>query len=83
MTDTEAPASGVGLFTLSLAWTEGTGEMNLQVAAGGDWGNPPALAQSRLWNALKTAADKAQEAVIELAVQERMAKAASEAAVRG
>jgi hypothetical protein len=78
MPDTEAPASGVGIFTLTLQWDSATN--HLQVATGGDWGPQ---GQSRLFGALKAAADKAQEAMIEAAVQERMAKAASEAAVRG
>jgi hypothetical protein len=75
MAETAAPANGVGLFTLSLTWDEGTGKMEMQMAPGGNWGSPPALAQGRLWNALKAAADKAQEAIIELTVQERLAKA--------
>jgi hypothetical protein len=78
MPDTQAPASGVGIFTLTLQWDEASGK--LQVATGGDWGPQ---GQARLFGALKAAADKAQEAMIEAAVQERMAKAASEAAVRG
>jgi hypothetical protein len=78
MADTEAPASGVGIFSLTLQWDENGG--NLQMVTGGDWGPQ---GQARLFDALKAAADKAQEAMIEAAVQERMAKAASEAAVRG
>jgi hypothetical protein len=78
MTDEQAPANGVGILTLTLQWDETSNKM--QMVTGGDWGEQ---GQARLFGALKTAADKAQEAMIEAAVQERMAKAASEAAVRG
>jgi hypothetical protein len=69
MPDTEAPASGVGIFTLTLQWDETSGK--LQMVTGGDWGPQ---GQARLFGALKAAADKAQEAMIEAAVTERMAK---------
>jgi hypothetical protein len=78
MTNEPAPASGVGVITLTVQWDADGGK--LQTAVGGDWGPQ---GQARLFGALKAAADKAQEAMIEAAVQERMAKAASEAAVRG
>jgi hypothetical protein len=73
MTNEPAPASGVGIITLTVAWDADGGK--LQTAVGGDWGQG-AQAQARLFNALKSVADKAQESLIEAAVRERMSKAA-------
>jgi hypothetical protein len=78
MTNEPVPAGGVGVITLTVQWDADGGK--LQTAVGGDWGPQ---GQARLFGALKSVTDKAQEAMIEAAVQERMAKAASEAAVRG
>jgi hypothetical protein len=70
MAETEAPANGVGICTLTMQWD---GESNkMQMVTGGDWGPQ---GQARLFGALKAAADKAQEVLIEAAVTERMAKA--------
>jgi hypothetical protein len=81
MAETEAPASGVGIFTLTLQWEEGKQDSTLQLVPGGVWGKDKVGGQTHLVGALEMALQDARKVLlavhVEAAVTERMAKQAT------
>lgn len=69
MPDEQAPASGIGLYTISLSWEEGKKENAAQLVPGGSWGKTKVEAQQNLVGALQFALNDAREGLLNARVE--------------